>query len=422
MNLIKYCVLSAGLFLSLISYGQTIRTDVLVCGGTESGAAAAIQAAHSGVKVLFIVEGNELIPNISETSDTTFNAGILSDFLKLTLKARTDSVSGIVNPFSQALASEVLKGWTDTIKNLTIMRNAVWQKIDRSGKTWDVKLKDGKTVKASVVVDASLTGNLAAKAGVPFDQKTGYYKLAQPNQIGVGHVYENRLYRTSAGIGHLDNQTFIIPLNSVVAAGVDNFILAGRLPVKAGKELAPATMAYGQAAGAAAAFCSFFKTTTGNLNARIIQGELFAYRSWLMPFADIERADSNFAAIQRIGLTGLLKGREVSGKLLFSPDSTISAEELKLPMRELYSRSQLWFADNKVGNLTLDNALSLIKFSGSRGEELNREVEKAWNTSFKLAGKYDLNHVITRREFAVLADAYLKPFNVRVDLNGNVGS
>jgi hypothetical protein len=424
MNIMRYCFLLVSLLIAEFVGAQTIHTDVLVTGATESGVAAAIQAAHSGVKVLLIVETNDLAGNITQNRDTTFDAGIQANFLKLTLKARTDSTLKIVNPFSQAVASDVLKGWTDTIKNLTIMRNTTFQKIEKSRKDWEVKLNDGKTIKADVVVDASANGALAAKAGIPFDQATGYYKRAiLLNQPAIEHIYDNRLYRTSVGIGNSANKDFTIPLGSLVAAGAENFILAGRFPaLKSAKQLEPATMSDGQAAGATAAFCSFFKTTTNSLNARVIQGELFAYKSWLIPFIDIQKTDSNFAAIQRIGVTGLLKGRIINGKLFFQPDSLVSGEELRMPMREFYSRSQIWFADHNIDKFTLNDVLSLIKFNASRGEELNKEVEKVWKTSFKFTGKYNLDHLVSRREFAVLADAYLKPFNVRVDINGNLGN
>jgi len=276
MNILKHCFLLIGLVIAENSTAQTIRTDVLVAGGTESGVVAAIQAAHSGVKVLFIVESNELAGNISQNSDTAFNSGIRANFLKLTLKARTDSISRIVNPFSQAIASDVLKEWTDTIKNLTIMRNTTWQKIEKSGKGWDVKLKDGKTIKVNVVVDATANGALAAKAGIPFDQATGYYKMAiSLNQATIEHFYDNRLYRTSVGIGISGNQGFTVPLGSLVAAGAENLILAGRLPVlKGAKQLEPATMAIGQAAGATAAFCSFFGTNYYIVNSAHIASKI----------------------------------------------------------------------------------------------------------------------------------------------------
>jgi len=421
MNIIKYSFLFLGLFAAGFSNAQIIRTDVVVAGGTESGVAAAIQVAHSGVKTLYIVEGNDLASNISQNTDTLFNAGVFKDLLKLTLKARTDSTTGIVNQFSQAAALDAFRGWTDTIKNLTIIRNNEIQKIEKSGKGWDIKLKDGKSIKTNVTVDATLNGNIAAKAGVTMDQKTGYYKTLVPLEQDIDHFYDNRLYRTSAGFLNSSNKIFTIPLGSLVAAGQENFILAGQMTTP-GSSKQPATMTIGQAAGASAAYCSFFKTTSNNLGVRAIQAELFLYKSWLIPFTDIKYVDSNFAAIQRIGVTGLLKGKAIQGKFLFQPDSLVSAEDVRLPMKEYYSRSQIWFADNKVDKFTLGDLLSLIKFNASRGEELNSEVEKAWKKSFKFSGEYDPKHLITRREFAVLADTYLKPFNVRVDIRGNLGS
>lgn len=421
MKIIKYTFLVFGLFLAGLSKAQVVRTDVVVAGGTESGLAAAIQAAHSGVKTLYIVEGNELASDISLNADTVFNSGVFRELLKLTLKSRTDSTSGIVNPFTKATVLDAFKGWTDTIKNLTVMHNNSVQKMEKSGKGWDIKLKDGKTVKTTVTVDATLNGDIAAKALVPRDQKTGYFKTLIPFEQDIQHLYDNRVYRTTVGILNLSDHIFTIPLGALAAAGQENIILAGRIPMTAYSKQ-PATMTIGQAAGASAAFCSFFKTTSNNLSARTIQPELFTYKAWLMPFSDIKYADSNFAAIQRIGITGLLKGKAVQGKLLFQPDSLISAEEVRQPMREFYSRSQLWFADNKVGKFTLEDILSLIKFTASRGGELNTEVENAWKKSFKFSGDFDLKRVITRREFAVLADAYLKPFNVRVDIAGNLGS
>lgn len=421
MNIIKYSFLFVGLLVAGFSNAQIIRTDVVVAGGTESGIAAAIQSAHSGVKTLYIVGGKDLADSISQNEDTLFNAGILNDLLKMTLKARTDSVTGIVNQFSQIALLDAFRGWTDTIKNLTILRNNEIKKIEKSGKGWDIKLKDGKSVKTNVTVDATINGNIAAKAGIPIDQKTGYYKTLAPLDQDIEHLYDSRLYRTSAGFVNSSNKIFTVPLGSLVAAGEENFIIAGQMATP-GSSKKPANMMIGQAAGASAAYCSFFKTSSNNLGVRAIQAELFLYKSSLIPFEDIKYADSNFAAIQHIAATGLLKGKAVQGKLMFLPDSLVSAEDVRLPMREFYSRSQIWFADNKINKLTLGDLLSMIKFNASRGEELNTEVEKAWKKSFKFSGEYDLNHLVTRREFAVLADTYLKPFNVRVDIRGNLGS
>ena len=180
------------------------------------------------------------------------------------------------------------------------------------------------------------------------------------------------------------------------------------------------TLITGQAAGAIAAYCAFFKTITEKLNVRVIQTELLTYNSRILKFDDIDDSDSSMIIFQHIGVTGILKAKEENGKLFFMPEASVSTEELKQPFRELYSRSQIWFLDNKAEKLTLEDALSLIKFVGSRGGELNKEAEKAWKSSLKLKGNFDLKKLITRRELAVLFDVYLKPYTVAVDLEGNI--
>ncbi len=423
MRLTKYLLIFSVLLITSFGYAQTLKTDVVVVGGTQSGVAAAIQAAHSGVKTLLLLETNEFVKNFSTPLDTGFFSGIQISFLNTSLKIRRDTLSGVVAPLTQSVVQSTLKGWTDTIKNLTVLPNVAWQKIERKGKDWEIKLKDGKTIKATVVVDATVGGTLASRAELITDPTTGYFKtVATINQIDRLNPYNNKLYRTAVGIGSSErNSPFIIPLGSLIALGVDNFILAGKLPsLVSAKNLEKGTMELGQAAGASAAYCAFFKTTTQSLNVRVIQGELFAYKSWLVPFRDIFPTDSNFLAIEQIAVSGLLKGKFVKKQLFFEPDSLVSIEDLRIPMREFYTRSQLWFADNKDVQFTVGTFLSLIKFAASRGAELDREVEKAWKTSFKFTSDYDPKRLITKRELAVLANAYLKPFNTRVDLSGNL--
>jgi hypothetical protein len=176
----------------------------------------------------------------------------------------------------------------------------------------------------------------------------------------------------------------------------------------------------GQVAGASAAYCAFFGTQAKNINIRVIQGELMAYKAQLIPFADISRNDSNFVAIEHIAATGLLKGQVRNNQLYFLPDSSITVAEIRGPMREYYTRTQIWQVEKKSEKLTLNDALSLIKFTGNRGAELNREVEKNWKSSFRFKTNFDLNKIVTRRELAVLIDNYLKPFNVKVDQSGKL--
>jgi len=185
-------------------------------------------------------------------------------------------------------------------------------------------------------------------------------------------------------------------------------------------------MALGQGAGAIAAFCVFFKTTTQHLNVRIIQGELLDYKCYLVPFTDITQKDPHFRAVQQVGASGLLKGiLKTTGtgtELQFAPNDIVTTEEVKPILNDLYTRAFLWFNKEKPGaQFTLGNMVSLISdYTLTDPKILQISLQKAWSNQFKLPGELDLSRPITRLEFSVLANKYLNPFAKRVDLNGSV--
>jgi hypothetical protein len=411
--------LTAVLTFGFNANAQTIKTDVLVFGGTASGVAAAIQASRSGVKTILIFETAQLGADI-KGGNTSFPAGIWAEFSKRVKEAKKDS-NAITDP---ATTASVLKGIIDTVKNLTVRYNSGLRKIEKDGKGWEVKLTDTKSsIKAFAVIDATAKSDIAAAANVNYDSKTKSYLTIVP-AAPLTELYSNNLYRTSVGVG-ADLKTgaaYSIPLGALVAEGQNNFFLTGKL---AAVQSSADAMFTGQAAGASAAYCAFFKATTKEFNEnaiRVTQGELLNYKSVLVPYTDIKKSDVDFMTLQHIGLTGILKAKQTENELLFMPDSTISTGEIRSAFKEYYSRSQIWFLDKKADKLTLGDALSLIKYSGSRGDELNKQVEKGWKESFGFAGKYDLAQPVTRRQFAVLLENFLKPFNVRVNLQGGLGS
>jgi hypothetical protein len=292
----------------------------------------------------------------------------------------------------------------DTVKNLTVLKDASIKKIKKE-RDWEISLS-GKEIRADILVDGTLNYSVSKLAG--FTNRT------QLESSPSKSIYSDKKYRTSVGISAMSNSTFAaIPVSSLLVTGTENLILAGPIG-------GISSLHSGQGAGTIAAYCVFFKTNTKKLNIRAIQSELLTYKSRLLGFEDINDNDSSMVALQHIGVTGILKAVETNGKLYFNPEKTVSTEDLKLPFREYYSRSQIWFLDNKAEKLTLENALNLIKFVGSRGGELDKEVQKSWNKSLKLKGAFDLKRVLTRKEIAVLFDTYLQPFSVAVDLEGNI--
>jgi len=395
---------------------QTVKTGVLVVGNTAGSISAAIQSARSGAKTLLLTQTPAI--NIEFTAeDITYLQKIQNHY-----KLKNNKINSLKDQTSEPKMtldqySKLIKGTIDTTKNLIVMLNTGINKIEKDGKGWDIRLKNGQKVKAEVIVDA--TENLFVSSILRIDANK-----TMLNTAVTANPFDTKLYRSTVAIGYLGENSLRsvspIPLGALIPAGVENFIIIPKStnPVK------PARMSTGQAAGTIASYCAFFKTTTKNINVRAVQAELLIFNAELIPFSDIKVKDPNFQAFQRMGVSGLLKPAIVKdgeqNVIKFDTAGTISAMQLRAPMREFYSRSQIWFADNKRDVMTIDDAISLFMFTATRGDELKKEIEEGWKESFKFNSTFDLKRPITRKEFAILADRYLQPFNVRVDFTGNL--
>ena len=359
------------------------KTDVIVLGSNPSAMAAGVQSARSGVKTIWI-SPTAIKTEFSLADTLSGGAGIWGELLKKVKENPEIPGSGLV------------KNYTDTIRNLVVIQNGI-RKIERSGKGWEVKLINGRELKCQILVDADNHIKLIDKATELLAQQVA------PTSMPA-NLYANRLYRTAISTGRE-----IIPLASLISKE-ENYLA---VPAK---NTVSASVLAGQAAGASAAYCAYFKTTTRHLSVRMTQGELLRYNGSLFSANDVHANDTGFIAIQHILATGILKLKEGA----FHPEETLTSEELRLPMKEYYSRSQLWFFNNKKDTLTIQDAVNLIMFTANRGEELRREIDRGWISSLKLTGVYEPKRAITRRELAVLIDRYLQPFSVRVDFVGNL--
>jgi len=388
---------------------QTTKTGVLVIGNTPAAVAASIQSARSGAKTMYLTQSLSVSPIFSE-EDLSFIKGIKNHYsLKERKRSKTkDSIIAIPVILNQA--SNLIKGISDTVNNLTINNNNVVDEIKKAGKSWEIRLKGGEKIKADVVVDA--TENLSIASMLRIDTKKTM--IITGNNI---NPFENKLYRSSVTLGYKESGSFFtIPMGALIPQAEENLII---IPKQSGK-VRLSKMSSGQAAGTIAAYCAFFKTSTKTINVRVVQGELLAFDALLIPYSDIELKDPNFLVFQRLGLSGLIKSGFTNGKIQFDTAGLVRAEDLRGSMKEFYTRSQLWFADNKKDTLTINDAISLFKFIANRGNELNKEIEEGWKVSFKLNSIFDPKKNINRKEFGILADKYLQPYNIRVDLSGNL--
>ncbi|MBC7615815.1 MAG: hypothetical protein H7202_07085 [Pedobacter sp.] len=389
-------------WLSIVCFqvqGQTIRPAVLVIGNGNAAAAAAIQAAVSGVKTTILLQAGGF--DINPIADD-INSGLQADFFKKINVAKGIKDSLVISSFDKKLANEVLSKWTDSVKNLTVIRNVLWTKADRSGNNWSFKLSDGKTIKSPVLIissDPKLQSALEIKSF--------------PTIFETVLTYANTLHRTSISSGKLinSNTASVFSMYNLFIPDQENLLWLR------GDE----GMLMGQAAGATAAYASFFGKKTSEANLKIIQGELINYKLALMPFSDIKQNDANWKAIQFVGVTGVIKASIEQRNAQFLPDKLVTIEEIKQPIKDFYYKAQIWFDDYKRSDLTLQAAIDLVCYVGNKSPESTpKELEKKWKTSYKFSSSFNLSRQITRREFAVILQDYMPPFNVNVDKNGKV--
>lgn len=384
-----------------ICRAQTIKTGVLVIGNGNNAIGAGFQSAISGVKTILLLQAPEYS---LAAMDRNLASGLELDFLNKMRKAKGIKDSTAAVYVDGTSANAILKTWGDSLKNLTVIRNTKWSRIKRSGNNWNVLLADGRTIKPEVLVNADASGHV--DAAIPLTGKAA--------ETWQDFSYASNLYRNSIAAGYAKGNTTaqFVQLYSLLLQGQENLVLLNK---------ADESMAGGQAAGATAAYAAFFKTKTSLSNLKAIQRELINYKLSLMPFADVPNADSNWQAIQFIGLSGFLKAEITGGTALFMPDKPVTTAEVKEPIKEFYYKAQIWFDDYKPADITIGGLLDLVCRVGNKSLETTREeVKKKWGKGYHFKTAYDEARVATRREFAVLVNEYLNPFLVNTDKTGRV--
>jgi len=402
----KYLFLFFASFLSFQLKAQTLKPDVFVIGNGNAAVAAAIQAAQSNVKtVLLLQAGGFDIEPIGKD----LHSGVQATFLKKIkdFQKQGKSVESIIDSiteinFDKQTANQVLTQWTDSIKNLTVIKNVQWVKADRSGKGWVFKLSDGKTIRPEVFVNVA-------------DQKLNSVLKIDASGLSSWDKfdYQNPIYKTNVAVGkNIDGTTnTIFSMYQFLIPNQENLVYV----------IDPSSMLLGQSAGAVAAYAGFFNLKTSESNLKKIQGELVAFNTNLMPFADIGLKDPNWKAIQMVGLTGVLKAEEANGKLLFNGEKLVTTEEIKQPIKDHYYKAQIWFDDYKSDIITIGAALDMICYVGNKASESTRkELEKKWKTTYAFTSDFNAERQISRRELSVLLQDYMPPFNVTIDKTGKI--
>jgi hypothetical protein len=423
------------------AYAQTIKTDVLVIGGTPSGVTAAIQCARSKVKTILVEASSRLCPDMKDAGMVTVKAdrnipsGIWGEFLKRIKEHYNktldyDTAYNAPLKFDEQTGRAIITNMADTVKNLEIKLNTYFISIKKDEDRWDVSvMENGSTeiIKARVVIDATADGNVIGKAG------------ASPVSLdSLENKPDSKLYRTSIAMGdewpgkasfkpdYPPLQSYCIPVTAMIAKGAESLLVTEKLMQgnSSAKYLSD-QLILGQGAGVIAAYCAFFKTSTNNLKIRAIQTELLDFKGYLLPFEDIG-TDPQWRSIQQVCATGMLKGvqKTIEGKneFIFDPDATVTTAEVKPIILEIYTRAFLWFNKEKPGkDFTIGNLLSFIsEITLNDTDILQKNIARNWKTQYKFTSDFDMDRPITRREFAILTNKYLNPFARTVDMGGKI--
>lgn len=164
--------------------------------------------------------------------------------------------------------------------------------------------------------------------------------------------------------------------------------------VNGATRLQPVVMGLGQAAGAMAALSA---AAGREVTVRELQEELLDASCYLMPYQELEPGDKGFASVQRVGLTGILRGRGESigwqNRTLFRPDDPLLLRDLYL--EEYYGRE---YVDS-------DRVVTLFELCRLLGVESPEALDRP----------------LTRIDAAIIIDTLADPFHSRnIDWTGKL--
>ncbi len=381
----------------IMVYAQTLKTDVLVIGNADAAFAAGVQSSESGVNTIILTQVDGLKLRSFRLMPEN---GVKKAFEKQARKS-LKLADGIPLPeITNQVSSAIIKQWSDSAKLFRVINNAPYFELKRAGNGWELKLNKKESIKTKVLIVADDPQQLLMVLKLP---------ALKPTTLKVLN-YNDNSYRTTIA-GALAPQSGILSLNDLLITDQENLLY-----------IPPNNPEIGQAAGATAAFAAFYKTKTSLSILKRIQGELLSYNLSLMPFEDVKYTDSNWLSIQKIGITGIIKAEIKDGKAYFTPEKQVSYNEIKQPIRDYYYKAQIWFDDHKNVQMDLETTISMICYVGNKATVATKaELQKKWNKNYKFSSSYDLKKVLSRREFAVIINDYLKPFDeVNVDKTGRV--
>jgi FAD dependent oxidoreductase len=266
----------------------------------------------------------------------------------------------------------------------------------------------------------------------PFDQLAPLYRTG----IAVGNYPVDHHHGQNPQTPRIDFPpipSFNVPLGALIAQQTDGLIVCEKgisvsNIVNGATRLQPVVLLTGQAAGVLAATSIRLGCQPRKVPVRLVQQALLEAGCYLMPYADVKPDQPGWLSIQRVGVTGILRGfgkpQGWENKTYFYPDSSISAREFGIGMQSYYGRTQGQLTDSL---LSVAGAIEWIRIEASAADKAagglpgqlryGSQANKFWEAAG--LSPDNLNRPIKRWELAVLLDRQDGVFQRKhVDLNG----
>ena len=205
--------------------------------------------------------------------------------------------------------------------------------------------------------------------------------------------------------------SFNVPLGALIPKTVEGIIAAEKCIsvsniVNGTTRLQPSVLLIGQAAGTLAALSVQANTQARNISVRKVHTALLRSKAYIMPYIDVPVTHPHFAAVQRIGASGILRGTGIpknwANQTWFYPDSLVNNAALRKDMAAFVSTKNI----KEEGWLTQGEAATLISAYTRK-----QKIETIWKNYGW--GSFSPEAPITRLQLAVLIDATMHPFETK---------
>ena len=212
--------------------------------------------------------------------------------------------------------------------------------------------------------------------------------------------------------------SYSLPFGSLISKKNSNFLVAEKSIsvsnlVNGTTRLQPVVLQIGQIAGLIASESIKQNKKPSELNIRHIQSLILENGGYIQPYLDVEKTHPHFKAFQRIGSTGILRGKGInvgwSNQSWFYPENEV---DLELFLNDLSP-----FID-----------LSTYPLNGLMLKDLKTWIESIVNEKIDFKSDYlslnltdfNLDRKVNRGELAVIIDYYLNPFIQSINFLGEI--